>query len=286
MNAKNRTKGQPRGRQSGSWPSDRVIVAMSRQMLVDHYENRDIEAVMRHLALDVTWIGPLACQRARSAEDMRRMLEPEYGTPVEMSDELWGVRTVDGARIVIGSYSARAPESASPDLSFLQCATFVWAMSPDGPTVVHLHLSNAYDVPASLDRPALSDEDAVNYVVDAAAFATEPRTRIRFNAPSGETFYTVEDRVRCLDAAERGCTVVCESGPFAERERLAHVEERLPSTFVRIHRSCIVNARRVAAIRRFEVVLDDLSTRPIAERRYLEVAEAVEAAAGRTLREG
>ena len=63
--------------QKETWPPDRTIAAMSRQVLVDHYVNRDIVAVMRRMAPDMTWIGPLACQRTCSAEDMRRMLEPE-----------------------------------------------------------------------------------------------------------------------------------------------------------------------------------------------------------------
>ena len=78
--------------QKETWPPDRTIAAMSRQVLVDHYVNRDIVAVMRRMAPDMTWIGPLACQRTCSAEDMRRMLEPEYGTAAEMFDESWGVR--------------------------------------------------------------------------------------------------------------------------------------------------------------------------------------------------
>lgn len=286
-NAKGDQQEKPeRELQGGAWPSGRAVVAMSRQILHDHYVTRDIDAVMRHMAPDITWIGPLACQRARSAEDMRRLLEPEYGTPVEMFDDTWGFRAVGGARMVVGTYGARVPGSAAASVEFLQSATFVWAMTPAGPRVVHLHLSNAYDVPARLDAPAPPDDNAVDYVVDVVAPPAAGRERLRFEMPGGEVRYVADDRVLCLDAAEVGCTAVCEGGSFAERERLAHVAERLPSCFVQVHRSCIVNARRVTAMRRFEVVLDDGSTRPVAERRYLEVAEAVERAAGRSLREG
>lgn len=272
--------------QGGAWPSDRAVVAMSRQILHDHYVTRDIDAVMRHMAPDMTWVGPLACQRTRSAEDMRRLLEPEYGTPAEMFDESWGIRVVGGARVVVGTYGARVPGSAAADIGFLQSATFVWAMTAAGPKVVHLHLSNAYDVPARMDAPAAPDDNGVDYVVDTVAPPAAGRERLRFEMPGGEVRYVADDRVLCLDAAEVGCTVACDGFAFAERDRLARVGSRLPSCFVQIHRSCIVNARRVTALRRFEAVLDDGSTRPVAERRYLEVAEAVERAAGCSLREG
>lgn len=281
-----RGKGGHLANQAEAWPSDRAIVGMSRQVLVDHYANRDIDAAMRHMASDMTWIGPLACQRARCAEDMRRMLEPEYGTPAEMFDESWGVRQLDGARVVIGTYSARVPESAAPELAFLQSATFVWAMAPDGPRVVHLHLSNAYDVPASFDRPAVPNEDGVEYVVDSVALSAASHKRLAFNVPGEGARYVSEDRVLCFDAVETGSEVVWEDGEFSVRERLAVVERDLPASFVRTHRSCIVNAKRVTALHRFEVVLDNGLVRPIAERRYLDVAEAVERIAGRSLREG
>lgn len=280
-----RGKGGYLNDRAGAWPGDRAIVGMSRQVLVDHYVNRDIDAVMRHMAFDMTWIGPLACQHARCAEDMRCMLEPEYGTPAEMFDESWGVRQLDGARVVIGTYRARVPQSAAPELEFLQSATFVWAMASDGPKVVHLHLSNAYDVPASLDRPAVPNEDGVEYVVDSVALTAAPHKRLAFNVPSEGARYLSEDRVLCLDAAEAGSAVVWEGGEFFVRERLAAVECDLPASFVRVHRSCIVNAKRVSALHRFEVVLDDGSACPIAERRYLDVAEAVERIVGKPLRE-
>ena len=268
---------------AATWPPDRVIVAWSRQTLVDHYENRDIDGVMRHLAPDMTWIGPLACQHARSAEDMRSMLEPEYGTRAEMFDESWGIRVAGGVRVVIGMYSARIPESAASNLAFMQSATFVWALTPVGPRVVHLHLSSAYDVPPRLDAPVAPDDNALDYLIDAVAPAV-PRKRLRFEAPGGEACYTTEDRILCFDATKSGCTVVCENRSFPERERLTSIAKTLPPCFVRTHRSCIVNACRVTAVRRFEVELDDGSLRPIAERRYLEVAEAVEAVVGRSLR--
>ena len=286
--AVNKKKGseQPKSEQAVIWPSERAIVAMSKQMMVDHFENRDIDAVMRNVAQDMTWVGPLACQRARSAAEMRRIIEPEYGTPVKMHDDRWGIRAVGGTRVVVGTFNIAIPQNEGPDVVLLESVTFVWALSPAGkPLVVHLHVSSAYDVPARLDRPAAAGEDGVGYVLDSVTTPVAPRTRIRFDVPGGEACFVAEDRILCLDAAGKGCTVVCDGHSFPERQRLVGVVERLPECFVQIHRSCIVNAKRVVAVRRFEVILDNMTTRPIADRRYLEVAEAVEAAAGRSLRE-
>lgn len=285
MSEEKRSKGI-KGEQATDWPSDRVIVAMSKQVMVDHFENRDMEAVMRFMAPDMTWMGPLSCQHAHSADDMRRIIEPEYGTRVSMSEDTWGIREVGGSRVVVGMFNIAIPQDEGPEVVLQESVTFVWALTPSGPLVVHLHVSSAYDVPALLGRSAVADESGVEYVVDSVAVPVVPRARIRFDMPGGESRYIAEDRILCLDAAGKGCTVVCGGNSFSERQRLVRVAERLPECFVQIHRSCIVNAKRVLAVRRFEVVLDNLETRPVADRRYLEVAEAVETAAGRSLREG
>lgn len=270
-----------------AWPSARDIVGASKQIMADHFTNRDLDAVMRFMAPDLTWVGPLACQHARSAEDMRRIIEPEYGTSVGIFDDTWGIREVAGARVVVGTFSISIPQLEGPDVVLLESCTFVWALTPAGPRVVHLHVSSAYDVPSRIDRPAVVGEDGVGYVVDSVTAPAIQRARIRFDVPGGEERYVAEDRIVSLEAAGKGCTVVCDGGvSFPERERLVRVAERLPAGFVQTHRSCIVNARRVLAVRRFEAVMDDLTCRPIADRRYLEVAEAIERAAGRPLREG
>lgn len=264
------------------WPTDRAVLDLSRKVLVDHYVRRDIEAMMAPMDEAMTWVGPLACQHARSAADMRALVEPEYGSAVELVDEHWGIRSVGAARVVVATYGAVVPDSPAADVVFRQSATFVWGLSAGGPRIVHLHISNAYDVPARIERACEPGEDPVGYAVASVAASPDSRrSSIRFDEPGGLSRFVPEDSVLCLDAAGEGCVVVCDEGSFVERERLSAIEGKLPASFVRTHRSCIVNARRVKSMRRYRVAFDDGMTRPVAERRYLEAVEAVERAAGR-----
>lgn len=268
--------------QQTGWPSDRAVLALSRKVLVDHYVRRDIEAMMAPMDEAMTWVGPLACQHARSAAEMRALVEPEYGNAVELVDEHWGIRSVGAARVVVATYGAVVLDSPAADVVFRQSATFVWGLSAEGPRIVHLHISNAYDVPARVERACEPGEDPIGYAV--ASVATSPdsrRSSIRFDEPGGLSRFVSEDSVLCLDAAGEGCTVVCDGDSFAERERLSTIEGKLPACFVRIHRSCIVNARRVESMWRYKVAFDNGLTRPVAERRYLEAVEAIERVAGR-----
>ena len=266
------------------WPSDRAVLALSRKVLTDHYVKRDIEAMMVPMDDSMTWVGPLACQHARSAAEMRALVEPEYWNAVELVDESWGIRSVGAARVVVASYGAVVPDSPVADVVFRQSATFVWGLSADGPRIVHLHLSNAYDVPARAERACRPGEDPIGYTVaSVAASPAGRRASIRFDEPGGMSRFVPEDSILCLDAADEGCTVVCDEGFFSERERLSSIEGKLPPCFVRTHRSCIVNARRVESMWRYRAAFDDGQTRPVAERRYLEVMEAVERVAGHSV---
>lgn len=259
------------------WPDDQTIVSLSRATLVNHYERRDLEAVMRVMIDDLTWVGPLDEQHAHTAADMLRIIEPEYGTRVRMVDEDWGIRTAEGARIVVGRFGLVADGTEVEHLVFRQAATFVWALTPAGPRVVHLHLSNAYDVPARVDQSFTPGEDGIAYTIDATTMpASSKRQRIRFETDETEMRFVAEDRILCLRAEGRGVIVVFDEGTLYTTERLTQLEDRLPAWFVRTHRRCIVNARRAVGVHRFAIHMDDGSECPIAERRYLDIVEAIE----------
>lgn len=266
------------------WPDDRSMVALSRKVLVDHYERRDIDGVMRVMAEDLTWVGPLENQHAHRAVDMRAIIEPEYGIRVRMVDDEWVVRSLPSARVVVGRYGLVVDGTEVEELVFRQAATFVWIPAPAGPRVVHLHLSSAYDVPPRVDEPFSPGEDGIAYVIDAVTPpVTGKRSRIRFETDEGDVRFVAEDRIVRAEAQGRGSSVVFDEGAFHTHERLTQLEERLPEWFVRTHRSCLANARRIVSLRRFAAVMDDGSECPIAERRYLEVGEAVDRAAARSV---
>lgn len=269
------------------WPEDQTIVCLSREVLANHYERRDLDAVVRAMVPDLTWVGPLDNMHARTAEGMRRIIEPEYGTRVRMVDEDWGIRTAGGARVVVGRYGLVADGTDAEEIVFRQAATFVWALTAAGPRVVHLHLSNSYDVPPRVEAPFEPGEDGISYTIDACAPPPAAgRRRVRFETPEGEVRFAPEDRIVSIASDGRGALVRTDEGRFRAAERLAQIEKRLPGWFVRTHRGCIANARRAASVRRFAVEMDDGSECPVAERRYLEVADAVDAAAERPLPRG
>ena len=269
--------GQIGGRQNGGRQIQRRVIAKTHQLFIDHYVNRDLDAVIGVMASDLTWFGPMDCQQAFSAEGMRRIIEPEYDTHVRLSNENWGVRSTGGTHVVFGTFEIGIREAGRAEIVLHQSATAVWAMTEEGPRVVHLHLSSAYDVPARIGQPCERGENAVAYVVaDASSIAKKQSAKIRFESVGGQVHYLADDEILYLETKRPTCHVVHSGGTFAIRSSLEKESQRLPKTFARVHRGYLVNVERVASVKRYRVVFDNGAECPIAEHRFLEVVEKLE----------
>ena len=66
--------------EGGEWPDDQSVVRLSREVLANHYERRDLDAVVRAMVSDLMWVEPLDSMHAQTVQGMRCIIEPEYGT--------------------------------------------------------------------------------------------------------------------------------------------------------------------------------------------------------------
>ncbi len=260
----------------------RAVIDASRRCLIDHYEHRDLDATLSCMVDDVWWLGPMDCQHSRNAKDMRLILEPEYGTPMRMRDERWDARPAGDVWIVAGLFCVDAlDEENASVVTFHQSATFVWAPTDQGFRVVHLHVSNAHDVPSRTGVPLELGEDAVAYSMQVIAEgrAASKARKIAFKNMTGVVNYLSPDEVICLEVdGPQTVRVVHEGGSFQVHASLSDVAEGLPGRFVRTHRSCVVNATHVVETVRYRVMLDNGMRCPVAEKRYHEVRRAIESA--------
>ncbi len=127
-------------------PKEHAIIKLSRQSLVNHFVTRNMDIVLAHMADDVEWMGPFACQTASSKTAMQDILRPEYNIRLALADERWRARQRAGAWIVSACYTLLVVSTdGERSIPFEQRATYVWAPTPDGPRIVHLHVSNTTD---------------------------------------------------------------------------------------------------------------------------------------------
>lgn len=106
--------------------AEKVAIEMSRRLLMEHYEQRNMDAVFSCFVDDITWLGPMDCQRCQSVKEMCAILEPEYGVPVRMRDERWTSRRLGNVLVVSGVYSLDAlGKDGERTAAFHQNATLV-----------------------------------------------------------------------------------------------------------------------------------------------------------------
>ena len=241
-------------------PKEHAIIKLSRQSLVNHFVTRNMDVALAHMTDDVEWLGPFACQTASSKKAMQDILRPEYGIRLALADERWRARKRAGTWIVSACYTLLVVSAdGERSIPFEQRATYVWAPTPDGPRIVHLHVSN-------------TTEFLYEHFDDQGSGTG----KISFRDIGGDLHVLHPNELHAVESEGPRCVVKHAHGEFTVRAALADIEEELPARdFLRLHRSCLVHRGRIVSIEGYRAKLDDGSEYPIAERRYRSVKQAL-----------
>ena len=257
-------------------PKERAIIELSRQSLVNHFVTRNMDVALAHMADDVEWLGPFACQTASSKKAMQGILQPEYGIRLALANERWHARQRAGIWIVSACYTLLiVTADGERNIPFEQRATYVWAPTPDGPRIVHLHVSNATD--ANPLMPSLSSgKNAIEFIYEHFDAQGSNSGKISFCDTSGDVHVLHPNELHAIESAGPRCVVKHAHGEFTVRAALTDLENELPAhVFLRLHRSYLVHQGRIVSIEGRRAKLDDGSEYSIAERRYRAVKQAL-----------
>ncbi len=263
---------------TGRLPKERAIIELSRQSLVNHFVTRNMDVALAHMADDVEWLGPFACQTASSKKAMQDLLRPEYGIRLALANERWRARQRTDIWIVSACYTLfvmTADDERS--LPFEQRATYVWAPTPDGPRIVHLHVSNATD--ANSLMPSLdSGKNAIEFIYEHFDAQGSGTGKITFRDIDGDLYILHPNELYAIESDGPRCIIRHAHGEFTVRGALTDFEKELTAhDFLRLHRSCLVHRGRIVSTEGYRAKLDDGSEYPIAERRYRDVRQALSA---------
>ena len=255
---------------------DRAIIELSRQSLVNHFVTRDMDVALMHMADDVEWLGPFTCQTASSKEDMQDILRPEYGIRLALANERWHARKRNSIWIVSACYTLLVMSTdGERSMPFEQRATYVWAPTPDGPRIVHLHVSNATDANALL--PSLdTGENAIEFLYEHFDSQGSGVGKLSFRDIGGDIHVLHPNELYAVESEGPRCIVRHAHGEFAVRTALAELEKELPARdFIRLHRCCLVNRGHIVGVESRQAQLDDGSIYPVAERRCREIKQSL-----------
>lgn len=150
------------------------------------------------------------------------------------------------------------------------------APTPDGPRIVHLHVSNATDANPLL--PSLDPgQNAIEFLYEHFDAQGSGAGKLSFRDTDGDVHVLHPNELYAIESDGPRCVIRHAHGKFAVRGALASLEKELPAKdFLRLHRSCLVHRGHIASIEDHQALLDDGSSYPIAERRSREIKQSFE----------
>ena len=78
-----------------------------------------------------------------------------------------------------------------------------------------------------------------------------------------------------IEAEGKRSVVHCLEATFSIASLISEVAKQMPGTFLRVHRSYLVNTAHISGMRKFMLELSDGTEIPIPERRYIEVRREI-----------
>ncbi|ALU13834.1 LytTR family transcriptional regulator [Eubacterium maltosivorans] len=252
----------------GRQPED--LTALTERIMEAHGE-RDLEFVMRYMDEHVLWIGALQNQYIHGKKAMREVLELEQDVPVctEGADCEIAYRTADTV-IVTGRLNAYTDPKTGYVLKQNQRLTFVYQKQPEGWRVVHLHVSNEWDVLQEGEVfPYACGRETYRYMQKQIDEKQQASQKVEVHIRKRP--YILETHSILFIEAFKHHSMICRVGDRVQvDESITALAKRLPDTFLRVHRSFIINLNYVDHLEYSSVFLRDGIDVPIPKQHYRE----------------
>lgn len=248
------------------------IIQMTRQVIHNHYE-RQIQSVTEQLADDVVWIGPFDFQWTESLAEFKHVTASEYREPpVKLTEEEYHLLPhTSSIWIVYGKFLVTAVLKDAGILCTKTRITFIWKRKNEKWKISHMHVSNSQDY--LNQEPYQESKGFFEYLgqfIPAIRTAGEPLEKLSIRDHNGCYHYLFESEILRIEASNTYCRIILYNGSFMVRQKISELESSFSESFVRIHRSHLVNLSHIYKLKRYEALLSDGTKLPISRDRYME----------------
>lgn len=215
--------------------------------LIDQLYQVSLPAIVPYLSNNIVWINS-DMQQYHGYYQVFHYLKSMVGSAAcEVNHIQYHLTSSGHAAIVTGQYSVRSHDFY---------ITAVWVLEYCRLKLLHFHVS------------------------PAACQNTSAQT-IRLYGKNSEIYFIIPGDIMYIEAENIICKVHCASKTFEISQPMNQLEDMVPDTFLRIHRSYIINAGYVRRIKRYEAELSDGTVIPIPEKKYMSVLCQLEQSAHR-----
>lgn len=243
----------------------------------------DIAPLVNRLASACLLIAPNG-ELVRGRNAVCSMLERLPSRPFlrleEQSFTTEGVIEQESEAIVIvaGSYRLYTVSNEQLIFSAARRATACFQRNnEDKWQIFHLHISDAGDGQIDNDLfPFAVNRETYDYV--RRNLYTGRRLGIlpsRIVIEDGKLHYFNPEDILYVKARGKYCTVECVQYSVPLNRLLGDMENMLGGTFIRVHRSYLVNAAHIVSVKRYELTLTNGDVVPIPKQRYAQVRREI-----------
>lgn len=187
--------------------------------------------------------------------------------------------------IVSGAYKIYTSPREQLLYASTQLVTACYRLTERGWRIFHMHTSDRHSEPVSNDLfPIEISRETYDYVREILRTGSRAGilpSRVMLDG-TDTSHYVSPDNILFVEAEGKRSVIHCIDGDFPVSSLISEVIPQLPGTFLRVHRSYLVNTAHIVGIRKYVLQLSDGSEIPIPERRYTEVRRdiALRAAGG------
>lgn len=248
------------------------------ESVIASYYSKDYAPLLERCVDDCVFIGAGSDLFSTKADMMRALATPEDAPLLLMRNADFRLANqVDQDQreaIVLGTYHLyTAPNE--PLLFAARQRISVFCRLEDGIwKTYHVHSSNEWSEPVDEEAfPYQVSKDTYEYVRSILRTGRKAGllpTRIALEG-GARTTYIDPVHVACFQADGKRSIAHTTDGSVEIAGLLRDIEPQLPGTFVRVHRSYVVNAACVTSVRHFVVELSNGMEVPVPERRFAEV---------------
>lgn len=180
--------------------------------------------------------------------------------------------------VVTGSYKLYSSPREQLLYAATQFVTMCFTLTDEGWRAFHMHTSLKPSDSVEEDIfPIKASRETYEYVREilrtgSKAGILPSRIMLENNESSR---YVNPDDILFVEAEGKRSIVHCLHTTFPVSSLISEVIPQLPGTFLRVHRSYLVNTAHISGMRKYTLQLSDGSEIPIPERRYAEVRREI-----------
>ncbi len=252
--------------------SQTQIIEMTRETLHGFY-GRTVDHLVHLLSDDFVWIGAFDFQFTHGKQHFIDTVQAELNSIVfNISSEHYElvVRNRD-IYIVCCKLKLTSAVDSGTNLQMHTRLSVVWKYIGDELKLVHIHGSNAQDIPLTVEHkvstPKSTEDDFIKYIISSSKKTTTKK--IMFRKTTGEYCVISEGDILYLQADGQTTIVHTKGSPVKVSGVLLSHQQALSDIFFRCHKSYLINTVYITAFRRYQVALCDKIDLPIGKERYL-----------------